>query len=183
MVVTKDKVVSLTYELRVDNNQGEIIETVDRNSPLTFLFGTGSLLPKFEDYLAGLKIGDTFDFNLLSKDAYGDFDESSVIQIPLQAFEMDGKVDYELVKTGNKIPMQDSEGHRLTGTVKSIDKDTVTMDFNHPLAGNHLFFKGEIVDVRPATEDELTHGHAHYEGSCEGCDHCGGEGGEGGHCH
>ena len=64
MEVTKDKVVSLTYELRVDNNQGEIIETVDRNSPLTFLFGTGSLLPKFEDYLAGLKIGDAFDFNL-----------------------------------------------------------------------------------------------------------------------
>ncbi len=140
MEVTKDKVVSLTYELRVDNNQGEIIETVDRNSPLTFLFGTGSLLPKFEDYLAGLKIGDSFDFNLPSKDAYGDFDESSIIQIPLQAFEMDGKVDYELVKTGNKIPMQDSEGHRLTGTVKSIDKDTVTMDFNHPLGRKSSLF-------------------------------------------
>ena len=180
MVVTKNKIVSLSYELRIDSHKGQIIETVDRNSPLTFLFGTGSLLPKFEDYLAGLKVGDTFDFNLPSEDAYGDFDESSVIQIPLHAFEIDGKVDHELVKVGNKIPMQDADGHRLTGVVKSVGSDSVTMDFNHPLAGNHLFFKGEIQDIRQATEEELTHGHAHYEGSCDSCDHCGGEGG---HCH
>jgi len=180
MVVTKNKVVSLTYELRIDNNEGKVVETVDRNSPLTFIFGTGSLLPKFEDYLQGLKVGDAFDFNLLSKDAYGEFDTSSVIQIPLQAFEINGTVDFELLKVGNKIPMQDGEGHRLTGLVKSIGKDSVSMDFNHPLAGNNLFFKGEIQEIRQATEEELTHGHAHYEGSCEGCEHCGGEGD---HCH
>jgi len=180
MVVTKNKVVSLTYELRIDNNEGKVIETVDRNSPLTFIYGSGSLLPKFEDYLQGLKVGDAFDFNLTSKDAYGEFDESSIIQIPLQAFEINGTVDLELVKVGNKIPMQDGEGHRLTGLVKSIGTDSVTMDFNHPLAGNNLFFKGEIQEIRQATEEELTHGHAHYEGSCEGCEHCGGEGGQ---CH
>jgi FKBP-type peptidyl-prolyl cis-trans isomerase SlyD len=180
MEISSNKVVSLTYELRIDSKDGEIIESVDRNSPLTFLYGTGSLLPKFEGYLSGLKIGDAFDFNLPSLDAYGEFDESSIIKIPLGAFEIDGKVDYALVKIGNKIPMQDGDGHRLTGLVKSIDTDVVTMDFNHPLAGNHLFFKGEVIEVRPATDDELTHGHAHYEGSCEGCDHCGGEGG---HCH
>jgi FKBP-type peptidyl-prolyl cis-trans isomerase SlyD len=180
MIVAKNKVVSLTYELRIDSNKGEVIEKVERNSPLTFLFGTGSLLPKFEDYLSGLKVGDTFDFNLPSKDAYGEFDESSIIQIPLQAFEIDGKVDHELVKVGNKIPMQDGDGHRLTGLVKSVEADSVTMDFNHPLAGNHLFFKGEVFDIRQATDEEMTHGHPHYEGSCEGCDHCGGEGD---HCH
>jgi FKBP-type peptidyl-prolyl cis-trans isomerase SlyD len=180
MEITKDKVVSLTYELRVNSNDGEIIETVDRTSPLTFLYGTGSLLPKFEDYLSGLRAGDSFDFDLSSEDAYGAFDETSVIQIPLSAFEIEGKVDHELLKVGNKIPMQDGEGHRLNGIVKSVGTDSVTMDFNHPLAGNHLFFKGEVTDIRQATDDELTHGHAHYEGSCEGCDHCGGEGG---HCH
>jgi FKBP-type peptidyl-prolyl cis-trans isomerase SlyD len=180
MEVSNNKVVSLTYELRIDKQDGEIIESVDKNSPLTFLFGTGSLLPKFEDYLSGLKVGDSFDFNLPSGDAYGEFDESSVIKIPLSAFEIDGKVDYSLIKIGNKIPMQDGEGHRLTGVVKLVDIDTVTMDFNHPLAGNHLFFKGEVIEIRQATDEELTHGHAHYEGSCEGCDTCGGEGG---HCH
>jgi FKBP-type peptidyl-prolyl cis-trans isomerase SlyD len=174
MEVSQNKVVSLTYELRVDSKSGDVIESVDSNSPLTFLFGTGSLLPKFEDYLTGLKVGDSFDFNLESGDAYGEFDENSIIKVPLQAFQIDGKVDYELVKIGNKIPMQDSEGHRLTGLVQSVDTDSVTMDFNHPLAGNHLFFKGEITDVRQATDEELTHGHAHYEGSCEGCESCGG---------
>jgi len=174
MVVTQNKVVSLSYELRVNSKNGDVIESVDRNSPMTFLFGTGSLLPKFEDYLAGLKVGDSFDFNLQSEDAYGEFDENSVIKVPLQAFQIDGKVDYELVKIGNKIPMQDSDGHRLTGVVKSVDTDSVTMDFNHPLAGNHLFFKGEITDVRQATDEELTHGHAHSESNCEGCESCGG---------
>ena len=178
MEVSQNKVVSLTYELRVNGKSGDVIEKVDSNSPLTFLFGTGSLLPKFEDNLAGLKIGDSFDFNLISEDAYGEFDENSIIKVPLQAFQIDGKVDYELVKIGNKIPMQDSEGHRLTGVVKNVDTDSVTMDFNHPLAGNHLFFKGEITDIRQATEDELTHGHAHSEGSCEGCSSCGGEHGQ-----
>jgi FKBP-type peptidyl-prolyl cis-trans isomerase SlyD len=180
MVVSQNKVVSLTYELRVNSNTGEVVESVDRNSPLTFMFGSGSLLPKFEDNLAGLKVGDRFDFNLVSIDAYGDYDDSSVIKVPLNAFLIDGKVDYELVKIGNKIPMQDSEGHRLSGVVKTIDADTVTMDFNHPLAGSHLFFKGEVTEIRQATEEELTHGHAHYENSCEGCDSCGGEDG---HCH
>lgn len=175
MIVSQNKVVSLTYELRVNGKAGEVIEKVDNNSPLTFLFGTGSLLPKFEENLAGLKVGDSFDFNLISEDAYGHIDENSVIKVPLQAFQMDGKVDYDLVKIGNKIPMQDSEGHRLTGVVKTVDTDSVTMDFNHPLAGNHLFFKGEITDIRQATEEEITHGHLHSAGSCEGCDSCGGE--------
>jgi len=180
MVVSSNKVVSLTYELRVNSKNGEVIESVDRNSPLTFMMGNGSLLPKFEDNLAGLKVGDSFDFNLVSEDAYGVYEESSIIKVPLLAFQIDGKVDYELVKIGNKIPMQDSEGHKLTGLVKIVNADSVTMDFNHPLAGNHLFFKGEVTEIRHATEEELTHGHAHYEGSCDSCDSCGGEEG---HCH
>lgn len=178
MVVSQNKVVSVTYELRINNQSGEVIESVDRNSPLTFLFGNGSLLPRFEDNLAGLKVGDGFDFNLISEDAYGEFDESSVIKVPLQAFQVDGKVDYDLVKEGNKIPMQDGNGNRLTGVVKNIDTDAVTMDFNHPLAGRHLFFKGEVTEIRQATEEELTHGHAHYAGSCEDCESCGGEHGQ-----
>jgi FKBP-type peptidyl-prolyl cis-trans isomerase SlyD len=180
MVISSNKVVSLAYELRVNSKDGEVIELVDRDSPLTFIFGNGSLLPKFEDNLAGLKIGDRFDFNLVSEDAYGTYDESSVINVPLHAFQIEGKVDYELVKVGNKIPMQDSDGHKLTGLIKTVDTDSVTMDFNHPLAGNHLFFKGEVTEIRQATEEELTHGHAHSEGSCEGCDSCGGEHD---HCH
>jgi FKBP-type peptidyl-prolyl cis-trans isomerase SlyD len=173
MIVSQNKVVSLTYELRVNGN-ADVVEAVDRNSPLTFMYGSGSLLPRFEDNLSGLKVGDTFDFNLSSEEAYGNYDDNSVIQVPLQAFEIDGKVDYNLVKIGSKIPMQDSEGHRLTGVVKNVDIDSVTMDFNHPLAGNNLHFKGEITDIRQASEEEMSHGHLHGGCSCgDGCESCG----------
>ncbi len=72
--------------------------------------------------------------------------------------------------------MQDASGNKLTGIVQKISTENVTMDFNHPLAGNKLFFKGKIIEIREATEEELTHDHAHYPGSCEGCEDCGGEG-------
>lgn len=177
MEVSKNKVVSVAYELRLNDKDGEVVESVTDNSPMTFLFGSGHLLPKFEDHLAGLKTGDSFNFNLGSKDAYGNFNPESVIKIPLQSFEVDGKVDYELVKQGNAIPMQDSGGNRLTGIVKTVETDTVTMDFNHPLAGNSLFFSGEVTDIRQASEEELQHGHVHQNNDCNDCSSCGDQSG------
>lgn len=176
MVISKNKVVSVTYELRLNGSDGKIVETVSGSSPLTFLFGSGNLLPKFEDQLAGLKTGDDFDFHLPSEDAYGNVDPNSILNIPLKSFEIDGKVDYEMVKIGNTIPMQDGEGRRLNGIVKAVETDTVTMDFNHPLAGSGLFFKGNVTEVRQATEEEIQHGHVHGHGHNhnQGCDDCSG---------
>jgi FKBP-type peptidyl-prolyl cis-trans isomerase SlyD len=142
---------------------------------LNFIYGAGSLLPKFEDHLAGLGTGDTFSFSLDAGDAYGDIDSNALVNVPLGAFEVNGKVDYNLVKAGNIIPMQDGNGNRLNGLVKEISSDMITMDFNHPLAGNSLFFTGQILDIREATEEEKIHGHAHQTGSCEGCSDCGGQ--------
>jgi FKBP-type peptidyl-prolyl cis-trans isomerase SlyD len=173
MTVANDKVVSIVYELRTDKADGKIIESLKKDAPLTFICGAGSLLPKFEENLTGLKIGDLFSFSLSAEDAYGVIDHNALVNVPLGAFEIDGTVDYNLVKTGNTIPMQDSHGNRLNGLVKEISSDTVTMDFNHPLAGNSLFFAGQILDIRDATEEERNHGHAHG-GSCEGCSDCGG---------
>ncbi len=179
LTVEKDNVVSITYELRVDAADGQIIESLDKNNPLTFLFGKGSLLPKFEDNISGLKVGDKFDFDLPYGDAYGEINANAIIDLPLNVFEVNGKIDYEILKVGNTIPMQDNSGNRLNGNVKEINPDKVKMDFNHPLAGNHLFFVGEVTEIRSATEEELHHGHVHAPGNCEGCDDCGGEGG---HC-
>lgn len=178
MVVTKNKVVSLTYELRLDNAKGEIVESLTEDSPLTFLFGSGGLLPKFEENIDGLQVGEDFDFNLIAKDAYGDVNENAIVKVPVTAFEVDGKIDQNMLKIGNKIPMQDASGNKLTGIIQEISTENVTMDFNHPLAGNALFFRGKITEIREATEEELTHGHAHYPGSCDGCDDCGDEGGQ-----
>lgn len=185
MIVSKDKVVSLTYELRLNSKDGKVVETVTDSSPLTFLYGAGNLLPKFEDQLEGLKTGDDFDFHLPSEDAYGKVDPNSILNIPLRSFEVDGKVDYELVKIGRTIPMQDGQGNRLNGIVKAVETDTVTMDFNHPMAGQGLFFKGVVTDIRQATEEELNHGHVHGHGHNhdQGCNDCSGCGdGEGGCC-
>ena len=175
MVVSNDKVISIIYELRIDKADGKIIESLKKDAPLTFIYGAGSLLPKFEGNLSGLGIGDNFSFFLDAEDAYGEVDHNALVNVPLGAFEVDGKVDYNLVKTGNTIPMQDGSGNRLNGLVKEISPDAVTMDFNHPLAGNGLFFLGQIIDIRESTEEERIHGHAHQAGGCEGCSDCGGQ--------
>jgi FKBP-type peptidyl-prolyl cis-trans isomerase SlyD len=179
MIISKNKVVSLTYELRVNSNEGEIVETLKEDSPLTFLYGSGNLLPKFEQNISELKVGDKFNFDLLAEDAYGEINKNAIVDVPVTAFTVDGKIDEKLLQVGNKIPMQDASGNKLTGVVKGINTKTVKMDFNHPMAGNHLFFSGKVVEIREATEEELHHGHAHYSGSCEGCSDCGGEDG---HC-
>lgn len=175
MKISKDKVVSLTYELRLDHKEGEVVEALKPDGPLVFIYGSGNLLPKFEENIDGLIVGDKFNFNLASVDAYGDKDTDAIVNIPISIFEVEGKIDENMLQLGNKIPMQDSSGNKLTGSVLEVSTDKVTMDFNHPLAGNNLFFSGEIVDIREASEEELHHGHAHYAGSCDNCESCGGE--------
>lgn len=179
MKVDKDKIISITYELRLDHKNGEVIEMLRSEEPLVFLYGSGNLLPKFEENLSGMLIGDQFDFDLSALEAYGEKDNDAIVDVPLAIFEVDGRIDNNMLQIGNKIPMQDTAGNKLTGTVMSITKESVKMDFNHPLAGNRLFFKGEIIDIREATDDELHHGHAHFTGSCDNCESCGGHDG---HC-
>ena len=167
MIVEKNKVISLSYELKVE---GQTMENVGADTPLQFIFGTGNLLPRFEEHLDGLQINDSFDFELKSEDAYGPVNKDAIVDVPMKAFEVEGKVDQELLKVGNHIPMLDQSGNRLNGLVVQIDSDLATMDFNHPLAGNDLHFNGKVEEVREATSDELEHGHAHNPGSCENCD-------------
>jgi FKBP-type peptidyl-prolyl cis-trans isomerase SlyD len=182
MEITKDKVVSLTYVLRKDAVDGDLLEEVQNDRPLTFLFGGGSLLPKFEENIDGLNVGDNFSFDLKAEDAYGLINEDAIVNVPKAAFEINGKVDESLLKLGNTIPMQDNSGNRLNGIVIEITDDTVKMDFNHPLAGDHLFFSGKVESIREATEEEISHGHIHAGGGC-GCDSgCGCDDGKGSNC-
>jgi FKBP-type peptidyl-prolyl cis-trans isomerase SlyD len=176
MEITENKVVSLIYELRRDNQEGEIVETLTKDNPLTFLFGSGSLLAKFEENIQGLAEGDKFSFGLATDEAYGPAEDNAIVDVPMMAFEVDGKVDQNLVKLGNSIPMVDRDGKRLNGIIREIGQEFVKMDFNHPMAGAGLFFSGEITGVREATGDELEHGHVHSPGSCHSCEHdnCGG---------
>ena len=174
MNISKNKVVSLSYELRTDGKDGEIIETVDASRPLMFIFGTDSLVPGFERNVENLKTGDRFSFLLSCEDAYGQAIEEAVVEIPKTAFMVDGEIDQEMLFEGNVVPMTDSDGNHLEGVIVDVKKDTVVVDFNHPLAGDDLYFSGAVVDVREATPEELEHGHVSGNCSSGGCSGCSG---------
>lgn len=163
MIIEKNTVVSVNYLLSLKET-GEKVEETSKENPFVFIFGTGGLLEDFESNLQGKKIGDTFDFFVEHKRGYGVRDEQHLVMIPIEAFlGEDGTFDKENVKVGGTLPMVDNEGNRLYGTVMEISAEHVKMDFNHPLAGKDLHFKGEVLEVRDATEDELAHGHVHGE--------------------
>lgn len=165
MKVENNKMVSLVYELRETGPEGKVIETLDESRPLRFVFGSGRLLPDFEKNINSLSVGDDFGFSLSQENAYGERREDMIIDIPVSAFMRDGAVDYEICKVGNVVPMVDTEGHQLSGIINEISDTTVRMDFNHPMAGVDLFFTGKIIDVREATEEELTP----HAGGCSSC--------------
>jgi FKBP-type peptidyl-prolyl cis-trans isomerase SlyD len=165
MKIENNKMVSLIYELRENDSNGKIIETLDENRPLKFIYGTGRLLPYFESNINLLKAGDLFRFTINSEMAYGDKREEMIIKVPISVFETDGVLNEDICRVGNEVPMSDSEGNPLTGIINEITDAHVKMDFNHPMAGLDLFFSGKIVEVREATENEL----AATMHSCSGC--------------
>lgn len=163
MQISKNKVVSLSFELRLDSAEGDVIEQASEEAPLTFLYGAGNMLPGFEQSLEGFQEGQEFDFSLSKDQAYGDKNDEAVMDLPKNIFEVEGKIDENVVKVGNVIPMRDPDGNEYQGIVRDIADDTVKMDFNHPLAGYGLHFSGKILNLREATEDEVSNGEANTE--------------------
>jgi FKBP-type peptidyl-prolyl cis-trans isomerase SlyD len=161
MTISKEKVVSLIYQLRVDDKNGDVVETVEKEKPFVFLNGAGQMLPKFEENLSGLKAGDDFEFTLECEDAYGKASEEAVMDLPKNLFEVEGKTEDGLLVEGNVIPMQNNEGQKFNGVIVEVKDEAVTMDFNHPLAGDNLHFTGNVIEVREATKEEIEHGHVH----------------------
>lgn len=165
MKIEKNKMVSLIYELRESGAEGRIIEALDEKRPLTFIYGTGRLLPLFESNIDSLDNGDAFSFKLESAMAYGERREDMIIDVPVSVFETDGKINEDICRVGNEVPMMDTEGNPLTGIINEITDTHVKMDFNHPMAGLDLFFTGKIIEVRDPSEQEL----APSMNSCAGC--------------
>ena len=166
MKVEKDKVVSVAYELHVDDGENgkEWMETVPKDQPFLFLFGAGNTLPALEEAMLGKEAGDTFEVFIDFENGYGDYDESRKVIVPKSAFKEEGKKNKNLLKVGNVIPMKDDQGNQMRGEVLKVDYKGVHMDFNSPLAGLDLYFKGEIVAIRDAEPEEIDHGHAHGPG-------------------
>lgn len=162
-MIEKNKVVSLLYQLRIDSYDGEIIEEVKEEEPLVFLFGNGNMLDKFEDNIKGLKENEEFMFTIPCQEAYGEATEEAIVDFPVSTFEVDGKIDRELLAEGNLVPMEDEEGNEFEGVVVNLDDDTVTLDFNHPFAGDDLYFSGKIIAVQYASKKEIEQGFADEE--------------------
>jgi FKBP-type peptidyl-prolyl cis-trans isomerase SlyD len=158
MQIQPKHVVSLTYDLYTPQEDGTeaFVESATEEQPLTFLYGAGQMIPKFEEYLGELSTGDEYDFLIPAEEGYGEYDEEAVANLPLDMFAESGKPE-----VGDILPLQDQNGNHFQGQVVSIAEDAIIVDLNHPMAGQQLHFKGRILNVRPATPEELSHGHAH----------------------
>lgn len=177
MIIEKQKVVTLTYEMFVNGENGkeELLERATAQRPLTYCHGEKMMLPVFEAALEGKEVGEEFDFRIGHQDAYGEYDEAGLMELDKQLFfNGDGEFDGERVYVGNIIPMNTVDGQIVNAQVVEITKDKVTIDLNHPLAGEDLHFVGKILDIREASEKELDairHPHRcghHCKGNCQG---------------
>ena len=166
MSIAKNNVVFISYQLAFPDEDGQpdVVEIVDEKERMVFIHGLSGLPEAFEKNLLGLNEGDTFDFSISAEDAYGNVDPNAIIQLPKSIFQAEGQTADDILQIGNFIPMTDDQGNRMQGLVVSIEGETVTMDFNHPLAEKTLMFQGKIIKIREATPDELAHGHVHGEG-------------------
>jgi FKBP-type peptidyl-prolyl cis-trans isomerase SlyD len=164
MVIAENKVVLVHYTLTEGSATGEAIESTLGGEPLGFIFGVGSMIPDFEKNLEGKKAGDAFSFGIKAADAYGEHDDTAVVDIQKSAFGIDEKTASEIFIIGEVLPLQDHEGNPMDGLVRDVTETTVTIDFNHPMAGVDLYFTGHIDSVRDASSEELEHGHVHGAG-------------------
>ncbi len=154
MQITKDTVVTLTYEL-MDSDGNPLAET---GTDLSYLHGGyGGIFPLVEEGLAGKAPGEEFSASLQPEDAFGDYDENLIRIEPKNVFPANIEVGMQF----EGLPQGDDDDRWVVYTVTDIAEDKVVIDGNHPLAGERLLFKCLVKEVRSATADEITHGHAH----------------------
>ena len=178
MNIQKNAFVSLAYELRTEGSaNGPLVEKITTERPMNFVFGIGTMLPIFEQHLEGLKTGDDFQFILKPDEAYGEYRNDAVVNIPKDVFVVDGELRSDLLKIGNTVPMIGEGEQRVNGRILNITDTEVKMDFNSPLAGETLYFSGKIIEVREATAEEINQtSHCSSCGGGCGSNGCGSNG-------
>lgn len=149
-------VVSMEYTLHVD---GELLDTSEGQGPLQFLAGYGNIIPGLESAMTGMKIGDSKDVVVQPADGYGEFDEEAFMNVRRAQFPK-----HMQLTEGTELTVRDDEGQARYARVDTIEGDTVTLNFNHPLAGDELHFHVKVVALREPNDEELEHGHVHEAG-------------------
>jgi len=157
LTVSENMVASVHYKGTLPDD-GEVFDSSEGREPLSFLVGHKQMIPGFEEEIMGAKVGDKMEFTLTSDRAYGDRDEQAVQQIAREQFAQ--LEEESTLEVGMQLVAQGQEGP-MPFIISELSDDMVTADFNHALAGQSLTFAVEIVELREATEDEQSHGHAH----------------------
>ncbi|MGB2955826.1 MAG: peptidylprolyl isomerase [Anaerolineales bacterium] len=151
--VQDNLVVTLDYKLIVED---EMMESTEDGEPILFIQGIGQIIPGLENALYGMEVGDQKTVVIQPEDAYGEYDPESLQEAKKEEFSEEIPLD-----EGTFLDLEDDEGDILSAQIISAEEDTVTLDFNHPLAGKTLTFEITLTDLRPASEEELDHGHVH----------------------
>lgn len=146
-------VVKLDYTLIVED---EIMESTEDSEAIEFIQGIGQIIPGLEEALYGLKVGDKKTVEIQPEDAYGIYDPDSLEVAKKDEFREEIPLD-----VGTFLDLRDDEGEVLSAQIIEEDEETVTLDFNHPLAGKTLTFEITVAGLRPASAEELDHGHVH----------------------
>lgn len=158
MQIGSQKAVAIAYTLKDD--EGKVLDSSEGHEPLTYLHGGDNLVAGLEKALEGKAAGDKLQVKLTPEEAYGSRDEALIRKVPLRKLQADGKTK---VGVGGRYRVNTPEGPRSV-LVTAVQGDYVTVDANHPLAGMTLHFDVEVISVRDATPEELTHGHVHGPG-------------------
>lgn len=157
MVVADDMVVSMAYILRVED--GQLIDQSADDAPLEYIQGAKQIIPGLEKALVGLNVGDEKVVEVKPAEGYGERNPEDIVEIPRA--NLPDSLD---LSVGSPLKVKDSEsGESFSAYIVESDPETITLDFNHPLAGRTLNFHVKITNLRQATEEELAHGHVHNQ--------------------
>ncbi|KQB53159.1 peptidylprolyl isomerase [Pseudomonas endophytica] len=157
MTIAANKAVSIEYTLT--NDAGEVIDSSAGGAPLVYLQGAGNIIPGLEKALEGKAVGDELKVTVEPQDAYGEYSAELVSTLSSSMFE-----GVDQLEVGMQFHASAPDGQMQIVTIRDLDGDDVTVDGNHPLAGQRLTFEVKVVDVRDASEEEVAHGHVHGEG-------------------
>lgn len=157
MTIEENKVVSIHYKV-VDAATGESIDSSEGAEPLTYLHGAQNVIPGLEKALEGKQVGDEFEVTVAAADAYGEYDEERVQQVPREAF-----TGVEEIEPGMVFTAQTEQGP-VNLVVVEVNENEVTVDANHVLAGKSLKFDVKVETIRDASAEEIEHGHVHGPG-------------------
>ncbi len=151
--VDDGKVVAMHYTLQVD---GKVVDSSEGGEPLQFIQGMGHIIPGLEHQLYDMEVGQSKSVTVPPKEGYGETDASAFMDVPREAFPDNVPLD-----KGTELELRDQGGNPVYARVDNVTDQNVRLDMNHPLAGKELHFDVRIAGVRPATDEEVSHGHVH----------------------